>query len=318
MLQADPPDHTRLRRLVQKAFTPRVIADLRPLIEELVDTALDEFDTTGPSTSSRELAFPLPFVVISRMLGMPQTDALRLRDWSHTMTKTLDPILSDDDIRAASDAEELMNAFLLDVFEWKRNEPGEDLLTALIAAEDSGDVLSDDELLAQVSLLFIAGHETTVNLIGNGTLALLRNRDQWERLVRDPELDANAADELLRYDSPVQFSGRTVLTEVELEGKTLPAGSSTMVCLGAANRDPARWGATAEALDVGRDGAHQHVSFGGGVHYCLGSALARLEGQIAIGRMARRYPTMELATDTPAWNGRLVLRGLDELPVTIS
>ena len=178
---------------------------------------------------------------------------MRLRDWSHTMTKTLDPILSDDDIRAASDAEELMNAFLLDVFEWKRNEPGDDLLTALIAAEDSGDVLSDDELLAQVSLLFIAGHETTVNLIGNGTLALLRNRDQWERLVRDPELDANAADELLRYDSPVQFSGRTVLTDVELEGKTLPAGSSTMVCLGAANRDPARWGATAEALDIGRE-----------------------------------------------------------------
>ena len=318
MLQADPPDHTRLRRLVQKAFTPRVIADLRPLIEELVDTALDEFDTTGTVDVIADLAFPLPFVVISRMLGMPQTDALRLRDWSHTMTKTLDPILSDDDIRAASDAEELMNAFLLDVFEWKRNEPGDDLLTALIAAEDSGDVLSDDELLAQVSLLFIAGHETTVNLIGNGTLALLRNRDQWERLVRDPELDANAADELLRYDSPVQFSGRTVLTEVELEGKTLPAGSSTMVCLGAANRDPARWGETAEALDVGRAGANLHVSFGGGVHYCLGSALARLEGQIAIGRMARRYPTMELATDTPAWNGRLVLRGLDELPVTIS
>jgi cytochrome P450 len=136
--------------------------------------------------------------------------------------------------------------------------------------------------------------------------------------VGDPELDANAADELLRYDSPVQFSGRTVLTDVALEGKTLPAGSSTMVCLGAANRDPQRWGDTADALDIGRAGANLHVSFGGGVHYCLGSALARLEGQIAIGRMARRYPTMELATDTPAWNGRLVLRGLDELPVRIA
>jgi cytochrome P450 len=318
MLRADPPDHTRLRRLVQKAFTPRVIADLRPLVEQLVDTALDEFDTTGTVDIIGDLAFPLPFLVISRMLGMPETDAARLRDWSHTMTKTLDPILSDDDIRAASDAEERMNAFLLDVFEWKRSEPADDLLTALIAAEDAGDVLSDEELLAQVSLLFIAGHETTVNLIGNGTYALLRNRDQWERLVREPALDANVADELLRYDSPVQFSGRTVLTDVALEGKTLPAGSSTMVCLGAANRDPARWGDTAESLDLERVGANQHVSFGGGVHHCLGSALARLEGQIAISRMARRFPRMELASDTPAWNGRLVLRGLDELPVTIS
>ena len=132
--------------------------------------------------------------------------------------------------------------------------------------------------------------------------------------MREPALDANVADELLRYDSPVQFSGRTVLTDVALEGKTLPAGSSTMVCLGAANRDPAHWGDTAESLDLGRVGANQHVSFGGGVHYCLGSALARLEGQIAISRMARRFPRMELASDTPAWNGRLVLRGLDELP----
>jgi len=318
MIAKDPPDHTRLRTLVQKAFTPRVIADLRPLVEQLVDAALDEFDTTGTVDIIGDLAFPLPFLVISRMLGMPETDAARLRDWSHTMTKTLDPILSDDDIRAASDAEAHMNAFLLDVFEWKRSEPADDLLTALLAAEDAGDVLSDDELLAQVSLLFIAGHETTVNLIGNGTYALLRNRDQWERLVREPELDANVADELLRYDSPVQFSGRTVLTEVALEGKTLPAGSSTMVCLGAANRDPAHWGDTAESLDIGRAGANQHLSFGGGVHYCLGSALARLEGQIAIGRMARRFPRMELASDTPAWNGRLVLRGLDELPVRTS
>ena len=244
MLHADPPDHTRLRRLVQKAFTPRVIADLRPLVEQLVDTALDAFDTTGTVDIIGDLAFPLPFVVISRMLGMPETDAARLRDWSHTMTKTLDPILSDDEIRAASDAEERMNAFLLDVFEWKRSEPADDLLTALIAAEDAGDVLSDEELLAQVSLLFIAGHETTVNLIGNGTYALLRNREQWDRLAARPGLDANVADELLRYDSPVQFSGRTVLTDVALEGKTLPAGSSTMVCLGAANRDPAHWGDT--------------------------------------------------------------------------
>ena len=318
MLRADPPDHTRLRRLVQKAFTPRVIADLRPLVEQLVDTALDAFDTTGTVDIIGDLAFPLPFVVISRMLGMPETDAARLRDWSHTMTKTLDPILSDDEIRAASDAEERMNAFLLDVFEWKRSEPADDLLTALIVAEDAGDVLSDEELLAQVSLLFIAGHETTVNLIGNGTYAPLRNREQWDRLVGEPGLDANVADELLRYDSPVQFSGRTVLTDVALEGKTLPAGSSTMVCLGAANRDPAHWGDTAESLDLGRAGSNQHLSFGGGVHYCLGSVLARLEGQIAISRMARRFPRMELASDTPAWNGRLVLRGLDALPVTIS
>jgi cytochrome P450 len=317
MLATDPPDHTRLRRLVQKAFTPRVIEELRALVQELVDAQLERVAVEGEMDVIADLAFPLPFTVISRMLGMPDADANELRDLSHTIVKTLDPILSDDDIRAAADADERMDEHLDAAIAWKRKQPADDLLSALIAAEESGDVLSDDELRSQVALLFIAGHETTVNLIGNGTLALLRDREQFTRLRDDPGLDANAADELLRYDSPVQFSGRGVLEDLRIDDQVIPAGSAVMVCLGSANRDPARWGPHAETVDVGRPNVKDHVSFGGGVHHCLGAALARLEGQVAIPSLIRRFPDMQLTSDAPSWNGRLVLRGLDSLPVTL-
>lgn len=317
MLSSDPPDHTRLRRLVQKAFTPRVIAELRPLVESLVIEALDRVAPEGRMDVIGDLAFPLPFTVISEMLGMPEADSAQLRDWSHTMVKTLDPILSDEDVLAASAAADHMNAYLAEVVAWKRANQADDLLTALIKAEDDGDVLTDGELIAQIGLLFVAGHETTVNLIGNGTLALLRHRDQLERLRGDPSLDANAADELLRYDSPVQFSFRLATADLRFGDTDIPAGDAVLPCLGSANRDPERWGDDADVLDLGRDGAAQHVSFGGGVHHCLGAALARLEGSVALGTMARRFPGMELATDAPAWNGRIVLRGLDALPVSL-
>ena len=316
MLNVDPPDHTRLRRLVSKAFTPRVIERLRPRVEELVDDALDAAAERGDLELIGDLAFPLPFAVISEMLGMPDTDTAQLREWSGTIVRSLEPLADPDLIRAIADAGDNMRALTADAIAWKRANPADDLLTALIAAEDGGDVLSDDELIDQVMLLYIAGHETTVNLIGNGTLALLRTPSELDRLRRDPSLDANAVDELLRFDPPVQMTRRITLVDVEVDGKTIPAGTFVVCVIASANRDRAVWGPDADRLDLGRADAGNHLAFGGGHHYCLGAALARLEGQVAIGALVRRFPTLALAGE-PVWNGRLNLRGLDRLPLSI-
>ncbi|MGZ8735248.1 MAG: cytochrome P450, partial [Acidimicrobiia bacterium] len=203
--------------------------------------------------------------------------------------------------------------------EWKRRDPSDDLLTKLIVAEDEGDMLTEDELVAQVVLLYIAGHETTVNLIGNGTFALLRHPDQAERLRSDPALEENAIEELLRFDSPVQFSRRITLAPLPVRDVMIEPGVFVLTCLGSANRDLQFWGPTANTLDLGREGAAQHVSFGGGVHHCLGAALARVEARAAIPSLVRRFPALALADPDaePAWNGRIVLRGLDRLPVAL-
>jgi cytochrome P450 len=325
MLNLDPPDHTRLRGLVQQVFTPRMIDGLAPRVQALVDGFLDDAVARAHDGAAAggtvdligDFAFPLPFQVISEMLGMPDADRDRLRDLSHTLTLGLEPVLAlqhTDEILAASDA---MNEHVLDAIAWKRAHPADDLLSALIAAEDHGDSLSPQELLDQVILLYIAGHETTVNLIGNGALALLRNRPQLERWAADPALDTNAVDELLRYDPPVQFSRRVTTSVIELGGETIDEGMFVLTCLASANRDPDKWGPTAHELDLARPGAAQHLAFGSGVHHCLGAALARLEGRIALGTLVRRFPGLELATDQPAWNGRMVLRGLDTLPVSL-
>jgi cytochrome P450 len=318
ILNIDPPDHTRLRRLVSKAFTPNMVRSLRPRVQELVDALLAEMADAGEADLIRDLAFPLPFAVISELLGMPDSDRAQLRDWSHTMTATLDPIVTVEQVRAAIEASDHMLEHILAAIAWKRDNPADDLLTALIAAEDDGDALSEEELLDQIVLLYIAGHETTVNLIGNGTYALLRNRAQLERWQADPELDTNAVEELLRYDSPVQFSRRIAVADMEVAGTAIAKGSFLLTCLGSANRDEAHWGADAAELDLTRAGAAQHVSFGSGVHHCLGATLARVEGQVAMGSLIRRFPGLELATDTPDWNGRIILRGLDSLPLKLA
>ena len=264
-----------------------------------------------------DLAFPLPFQVISDMLGMPDADRDELRGWAHTLTLGLEPLLAQLHVDDIMDASDHMNDHVLEAIEWKRAHPADDLLTALIDAEHEGERLTADELVDQVVLLFIAGHETTVNLIGNGTLALLRNRAQLERWQRDPSIATTAIDELLRYDAPVQFSRRVTTVDVDVDGRTIAAGTFVFVVLGSANRDPAHWGDDADTVDLTRAGAAQHVSFGSGVHHCLGAALARLEGRIALGTLVERFPEMELAADEPKWNGRLTLRGLDELPVSL-
>jgi cytochrome P450 len=322
ILNLDPPDHTRIRRLASKAFTPRRVEALVPRVQALVDEMLDDSVRNagvrdGQMDVIADLAFPLPFAVISEMLGMPDGNRDELRGWSHTMVKSLEPMITPEDVPELIDASDRMIEHVHAAIEWKRRDPADDLLSALIAAEEEGDRLSTEELVAQVILLFIAGHETTVNLIGNGMLALLRNPDQLQLLASTPEVIGNAIEELLRFDSPVQFTRRVALAPFELDGNPVEPGTLIFTILGAANHDPEHFGPSADQLDLTRRNAPHHLSFGGGIHHCLGAVLARMEARIAIGTIARRFPGVTLATDTPAWNGRLVLRGLDALPVRL-
>ncbi|MCP2336547.1 cytochrome P450 [Actinomadura rupiterrae] len=316
MLDLDPPDHTRLRGLVSKVFTPRRIAALEPEITALVDAALDEIEDAGTADLVETLAFPLPFTVISSMLGMPPTDAARVRELSGWVVRSLEPLPDDEAVKrvgaAGVELYELVRGLIAD----KRANPGDDLLSALIAAEAEGDRLTDDELVDQVVLLYVAGHETTVNLIGGGTVALLRNPAQLALLRENPDLAANAVEELLRFVSPVQQSRRVTVTPYKVRDKEIPAQRFVVAGLAAANRDPEFFGPDAEELRLDRPNARQHVAFGGGPHHCLGAALARLEGRVAFERLVARFPHLALDGDV-TWNGRINLRGPSAVPVGV-
>ena len=316
ILGIDPPDHTRLRRLVSKAFTPRTIQALRPRIQEMVDTMLDQMAADGHADVVDRLAFPLPFDVIAEMLGMPESDKESIKIWSGDLVKTLDPVLTDDEILAARSSAEKMNALIDEVIEWKTANPADDLLTAMIDAEDGGDRMSKKELRDQVQLLFVAGHETTVNLIGTGLYELLKHPDQLA-IIRDEGMPASAIDELLRWVSPVQISRRIATADLAVRGKQIPKGTFVLTSLAAANHDPEFWGDTAETLDLHRANAGQHVSFGSGVHYCLGASLAKLEAEVAIGSFVRRFGQVDIV-GAPVWNGRINLRGLESLIVDLT
>jgi cytochrome P450 len=316
MLDRDPPDHTRLRKLVSKAFTPRAIEALRPRIVALVDQMLDEVAAARQVDLVDAFAFPLPFAVIAEMLGTPPADHQRIRELSGTVVRSLEPV-ADPELAAAilaADAE--LTAIAAEMISWKRANPADDLLTALINAEDDGDALEDGELIAQTLLLYIAGHETTVNLIGGGTLALLTHPGQLARLREQPDLMPGAVEELLRYDSPVQASRRITLEPITLRGTEIPAGAFVMASLAGGNRDEEFWGPDAADLDITRPNARQHLSFGGGPHHCLGAALARLEASIAFEHLIARFPRLRLAGDV-TWNGRFNLRGPAHLPITV-
>ena len=315
MLDRDPPDHTRLRRLVSKAFTPRAIQALRPRITELVDGMLDAMAEQRQVDLVDALAFPLPFSVIAEMLGAPPADHERVRQLTGTVVRSLEPVADPDLAAAIIAADDELRQIAAEMIAWKRTNPADDLLTALIHAEDDGDVLDDDELVAQTLLLYIAGHETTVNLIAGGTLALLRHPDQLALLRSDPALVGNAVEELLRYDSPVQASRRITVEPASVGGATIPAGAFVMASLGSANRDERFWGSDAAELDLRRENARQHVSFGAGPHHCLGASLARLEACIAFERLTARFPGLALDGDV-VWNGRINLRGPAHLPVS--
>jgi cytochrome P450 len=316
MLDRDPPDHTRLRRLVSKAFTPRAVQALQPRICDLVDGMLDMAEREGRVDLVDALAFPLPFAVIAEMLGTPPADHERIRQLTGTLVRSLEPVADPALASAIAAADGELTVIAADMIAWKRAHPADDLLTALINAEDDGDVLDDEELIAQTLLLYIAGHETTVNLIAGGILALLRHPAQLALLREDPALIGNAVEELLRYDSPVQASRRITTEPVSISGIAIPAGAFVMASLGSANRDEGFWGPDAAELRLDRANARQHVSFGAGPHHCLGASLARFEASIALARLTARFPG--LALDGPVtWNGRINLRGPAHLLVSL-
>ena len=312
MLTTDPPDHTRLRGLVTRAFTPRTVESLRPRIVALVDELLDGFGA-GEVDVMDALAFPLPVTVIGEMLGVPAADRPALRPLVRDVTAVLELAVSPDALAAATTADAALAAYFAGLVAERRAHPRDDLLSKLIEAEDQGDQLTEDELISTTILLFAAGFETTTHLVGNGLLALLRHPDQLARLRADRSLARAAVEELLRFDSPVQIALRTAYEDLSIGGTTIEAGGVVLAMLGAANRDPARF-RDPEALDIGRDQGPP-LSFGGGIHFCLGAALARLEGQIVFDRMLDRFGTIELAGSPPRHRDSLTLRGLLDLPV---
>jgi cytochrome P450 len=317
MIRRDGPDHTRLRRLVSKVFTPKAIETWRTTAEQIVERQLDTARDHGEVDLIADYALPLPAQIISTMLGVPRADIPMLRAWSQSLVRNLDPGVPEDVRKEIDAASRAFFDYLDELVPDKRAHPGSDILTDLIEAEDAGDNLTDDEIQAQVLLLYIAGHETTVNLIGNGVVALFEHPDNLDRLRTTPELDANAVEEVLRYDSPAQFTRRLVQETFELDGVKIEAGTVIALGLGSANHDPAKWGPTADGFDISRTRANEHLSFGGGPHYCLGANLARLEGRIALPRLVRRFPHLSLRSDTPAWSDRIVLRGLATLPANV-
>jgi len=316
MLDRDPPDHTRLRRLVSRAFTRRAVAAMEARVVELVDAELDRIEAAGEVNLVDALAFPLPFNVISELLGMPPIDHVRLRELAGIVGRSLEPGTDPQLMQSIAAANAELYALTADAIAVKRKNRGEDLLTALIEGEDDGDVLSDDELVAQVVLLYLAGHETTVNLIANGVLGLLRHPDQLALLRSRPDLLPDAIEELVRYDAPVQLSRRITTAPYKLRDREIPAGSFVLACLSAANRDETVFGPDADQLKLDRPDSRNHVSFGMGVHHCLGAVLARLEGRISIGRLVQRFPALRLVGE-PTWNGRINLRGMSDLPVAV-
>jgi cytochrome P450 len=313
MLRMDPPDHTRLRSLVSKAFTPRTVETLRPRIEQIVEEQLDAVAGSGEMDVIRDLAYPLPVTVIAEMLGIPIEDRERFKHWSDEAIRSLG-FGNTDDARRSMQASRELRAYLEPIVEQRRREPREDLISALVAAEEQGDKLSTNEVFSTIILLLVAGNETTTNLIGNGLLALLRNPAQLNLLRDDPALIENAVEELLRYDSPVQFTGRIPLEDVQIGGRTISPGKEVLLVLGGANRDPAQYD-DPERLDITRKEI-RHLSFGHGIHFCLGAPLARLEGQIALLALVQRFPRMQLAGQ-PRRGENLLLRGLASLPVTL-
>lgn len=316
LLTADPPDHTRLRRLANKAFTPRAVERLRSRVVEIVDELLDDATATGGGFDViADLAQPLPVVVICELLGVPLEDQDQFGPWSSDISRLIDPDVTPDMLQAALPAVLGLVQYFNELIERRRAEPQDDLLSSLIAAETEGDTLSHQELIVMLILLFIAGHETTTNLIGNGTLALLRHPDQLDLLRREPELAASATEELLRFDPAAQMTVRTATEDVELNGIPLAKGESVVCSLAAANRDPRAFD-DPDVLRLDRV-PNPHLSFSGGMHHCLGASLARLEGQVTFAALATRFPDLTLATDRVTHRDHFILRGLTALPVSV-
>jgi hypothetical protein len=315
MLRMDPPDHTRLRSLVSKAFTPRAIESLRPRVEGLVREMLDEAEARGEMDIVTDLGVPLPIIVIAEMLGIPAEDREHFKRWSDGVARGLNANTMEQ-VRVAGVASKELEEYLRPIAEERRANPREDLLSSLLAAEESGDKLSMDEVFSTVILLLVAGNETTTNLIGNGMLALLEHPSELRRLGDQPELIESAIEELLRWDSPVQATSRNAKEDMEFAGRKINKGAQLILHLGAANRDPAHF-PDPNRLDLGRQ-ENRHLSFSHGVHYCLGAPLARLESQVAIGQLAARFPSMRRKPVDLEWADNIILHGIKSLPVKLA
>ncbi|MDI1428716.1 cytochrome P450 [Polyangium sorediatum] len=324
LLMLDPPDHTRLRKLVQPSFNARAMEALRPRIQRLTDDLLDKAEqeaaARGESAPERRMdlvkafAYPLPVTVISDMLGIPEEDRETVSRLGELRIDNRDPVVMQETRKMLV----AFSHYLVDLFERKRRAPGDDMISQMIHAQEDGDKLNDKELLSMVFLLYLAGHVTTVNLIGNGVVALLTHPEQLARFKADPVLAKGVVEETLRYWGPVDYLGavRTAREDLEIAGVSIPKGGQVMIGLGSANRDPEQF-ADPHAYDIGREGAHRHIAFGKGIHLCLGAPLARIEGQIAFETLFRRYPDLRLAVpaETLRWGGAAGLRGFRELPV---
>ncbi|MGY3533778.1 cytochrome P450 [Bradyrhizobium embrapense] len=318
MLQQDPPDHTRLRGLVVKAFTARRVEDMRPRIQHVVDETLDRIIPQGKMDLIEDFAFRLPVTIICDMLGIPEEHRDAFYNGSRDGGRLLEPVpLSAEEIKQGNAGNAMAAMYFHQLFELRRKQPGDDLTTQLVQAEENGQKLTNEELTANIILLFGAGHETTVNLIGNGLLALFRNPDQLALLKANPGLITNAIEEFLRYDSSVQLTGRVALEDIEdLGGKRIPKGESVLCLLGSANHDEAVYPDHPEKLDIQRPNV-KPLSFGGGIHFCLGAQLARIEAEIAISTLLRRIPDLRLDdAENPEWRPTFVLRGLKRLPAS--
>ena len=318
MLQQDPPDHTRLRGLVVKAFTARRVEDMRPRIQQVVDQTIDAVIDSGHMDLIEDFAFRLPVTIICDMLGIPEEHREAFYKGSRDGGRILEPVpMTQEEIAQANAGNAMARMYFEQLFELRRREPGDDLTTQLVQAEEDGSKLTNEELTANIILLFGAGHETTVNLIGNGLLALHRNPGQLALLKSNPSLITNAIEEFLRYDSSVQLTGRVALQDIpDLGGKKIPKGETVLCLLGSANRDPAAYHDHPDRLDITRPNIRP-LSFGGGIHHCLGAQLARIEAEIAISTLLRRLPELRLDdADNPEWRPTFVLRGLKRLPAS--
>jgi cytochrome P450 len=317
MLFQDPPDHTRLRGLVAKGFTPRMIESLRPVIQQVTNELLDQAESKGYMEVIGDFAFPLPAIIIATMLGVPPEDREQFKRWSSYFGRLLDggDFSLEEVCEAVSEVSDFLNYFRT-IMHARRAAPKDDLMQAMINAEEQGDALSEEELLGNCILLLAAGHGTTTHLIGNGTLALLRNPDQLQLVKERPELVGGAVAEVLRYDSPVQMTSRRAKEALQIGGKQVSAGQEVIMLLGAANHDPAQF-ADPDQLLLARP-ENRHLSFGLGVHFCLGAPLARVEGEIAFSTLFKRFPHLRLETDAVEWQPSMVFRGLKRLPVSFT
>ena len=315
MLFLDPPDHTRLRSLVNQAFTPRVVDALEPHVRTVMHELLDAVDDPAGFDLMRAVAGPLPVIVIAEMLGVPPEDRARFAEWSHARARILEPLVGARERALAEAAGKAFDAYFLPIIQARRREPRDDIVSALAQAEEAGDALTERETLTMLRLLLIAGNETTTNLIGNGVLALLEHPEQMRLLREDASRIPAAVEELLRFDTPVQLDLRGVVEDCEMRGVPLRRGEPAVLALGAANRDPEVFDEP-DRLDVARSRG-SNISFGRGIHHCLGAPLARLEARVALEVLLERYASLRLTRKRPAFRRAIVLRGLEALPVRV-